>query len=116
MTPIDTVREAVYLVSIAGYTVTCDSDGLEVGAVKRNTDGSFNVVATSGFACGTNSKLTQHLLQVSGAGVFRGLENHTLERGNVHSDGCATNCHCTARRWTSNPRRGEVPRTRFCTR
>ncbi|NOK09716.1 ferritin-like domain-containing protein [Corallococcus exercitus] len=81
---VDTAQDAVLLTFAAGYRLSCDT--LERGAVKRNKDGSFNVVGTKGFACGEGSDLTQHVVRVSANGKVDEIEDHVLEKG---SGSCA---------------------------
>ncbi|WP_043711964.1 ferritin-like domain-containing protein [Corallococcus macrosporus] len=81
---IDAPQEALLQVFAEGYSLSCTA--LEKGAVKANADGTFNVVATKGFACGEGSNLTQYLLEVTPSGEVRVRESHILERG---TKGCA---------------------------
>ncbi|NOK36157.1 ferritin-like domain-containing protein [Corallococcus exercitus] len=76
---VDTAQDAALLTFAAGYSLSCDT--LERGAVKRNKDGSFNVVGTKGFACGEGSDLTQHVVRVSADGKLNEVEDHVLEKG-----------------------------------
>lgn len=76
---IDTSQEALLQVFAGGYNLSCTE--LEKGAVKANADGTFNVVATKGFACGEGSNLTQYLLEVTPSGEVRVKRTHILERG-----------------------------------
>lgn len=76
---IDTSQEALLQVFAEGYNLSCTE--LEKGAVKANADGTFNVVATKGFACGEGSNLTQYLLEVTPSGEVRVKQTHILERG-----------------------------------
>ncbi len=75
----DTSQEALLQVFADGYNLSCTE--LEKGAVKANADGTFNVVATKGFACGEGSNLTQYLLEVTPSGELRVKQTHILERG-----------------------------------
>ena len=81
---VETSQDAALLAYASGYALSCGK--LEEGAVKRNPDGSFNVVGTKGFACGEGTEFTQHVLRVSKNGEVSELENHVLERG---TGGCA---------------------------
>lgn len=81
---IDTAQEAALLAFAEGYSVSCSQ--LERGAVKANADGTFNVVATQGFACGANTKVTQFVLEVSPTGQVHEKESDVIERG---SKNCA---------------------------
>jgi len=76
---IDTPQEALLRVFADGYTVSCTQ--LERGAVKANGDGTFNVVASKGFACGEGTKETQHLFQVSATGEVVEKDSDVLKRG-----------------------------------
>jgi hypothetical protein len=76
---VDTENEAVLKVYAAGYSVGCGNR--ERGAVKTNADGSFNVVATKGYACGPNTALTQYVVEVTPSGELRDKESHVLEKG-----------------------------------
>ncbi|RKH52950.1 ferritin-like domain-containing protein [Corallococcus llansteffanensis] len=76
---ITTAQEAVLKTYASGYWLSCSN--LEQGAVKRNFDGTFNVVATRGTACGKGTELTQHVVRVSASGEVRELEVHVLEKG-----------------------------------
>ncbi|MFY2561213.1 ferritin-like domain-containing protein [Corallococcus terminator] len=81
---IDTPQEALLRVFADGYALSCAK--LEEGAVKANGDGSFNVVATQGYACGEGTKQTQYLFQVSPSGEVVEKESEVLRRGDK---GCA---------------------------
>ncbi|PTL78689.1 ferritin-like domain-containing protein [Vitiosangium sp. GDMCC 1.1324] len=81
---IDTAQEAVLLAFASGYDLTCGR--LERGAVKANTHGGFNVIATRGFACGANTAVTQFVLEVSASGEVKEVRSAVIERG---SPGCA---------------------------
>ncbi|RKH15336.1 ferritin-like domain-containing protein [Corallococcus sp. CA053C] len=76
---IDTEQEAVLKTFASGYWLSCSD--LKQGAVKRNSDGTFNVIGTRGYACGKGTELTQHVVQVSASGEVRELEHHVLEKG-----------------------------------
>ncbi|RKH06813.1 ferritin-like domain-containing protein [Corallococcus carmarthensis] len=76
---VDTSQEAVLRAFAAGYNVSCSE--LKLGAVKKNEDGSFNVIGTKGYACGPDTALTQHLARVSTSGEVRELESYVLEKG-----------------------------------
>ncbi|RKH62736.1 ferritin-like domain-containing protein [Corallococcus aberystwythensis] len=76
---IDTAQDAALVVVASGYDLSCDA--LERGAVKRNPDGSFNVIGTRGFACGEGSNLIQSVVRVSTDGTIREVEDHVLEKG-----------------------------------
>ncbi|NTX16858.1 ferritin-like domain-containing protein [Myxococcus sp. CA056] len=76
---IDTPQEALLRVFADGYTLSCTT--LERGAVKANGDGSFNVVATQGFACGEGTQETQFVLGVSASGEVVEKERDVLKRG-----------------------------------
>ena len=80
---IDTEQEAVLKTYASGYSLSCGT--LNQGAVKQNSDGTFNVVATQGHACGKGNDLMQHVVRVSASGEVRELEQHVLEKG---SDSC----------------------------
>ncbi|NOK17592.1 ferritin-like domain-containing protein [Corallococcus carmarthensis] len=77
---IDTAQEAVIKTFAAGYSLRCGNT--EQGAVKKNEDGTFNVIATMGYACGPNTALTQHVLKVTAAGEVQEQEKRVLEKGN----------------------------------
>jgi hypothetical protein len=79
---VDTENEAVLKVYAAGYTLGCGNR--ERGAVKTNADGSFNVIATKGYACGKNTALTQHVVEVTPSGELREKESHVLEKGSAN--------------------------------
>ncbi|NBD12077.1 MULTISPECIES: ferritin-like domain-containing protein [Corallococcus] len=81
---VDTAQDAALLTFAAGYQLSCDT--LEKGAVRRNDDGSFNVVGTKGFACGEGTNLTQYVVKVSANGEVHEVEKHVLEKG---SSNCA---------------------------
>ncbi|MBN8232007.1 ferritin-like domain-containing protein [Corallococcus macrosporus] len=76
---VDTAQDAALLTFAAGYSLSCDA--LERGAVKRNPDGSFNVIGTKGFVCGEGSSLTQHVVRVSTDGTLNEVEGHVLQKG-----------------------------------
>ncbi|NBD07355.1 ferritin-like domain-containing protein [Corallococcus silvisoli] len=76
---IDTEQEAVLRTFAAGYALSCST--LEQGAVKKNADGSFNVIGNKGYACGAGTALTQHVVRVSASGEVQELEEHVLEKG-----------------------------------
>nr|WP_242589030.1 ferritin-like domain-containing protein [Corallococcus macrosporus] len=76
---IDTGQEAVLKTFAAGYSLLCGNK--EHGAVKRNDDGSFNVIATKGYACGPGTELTQHVVKVTASGEVQELEKRVLEKG-----------------------------------
>ncbi|MHA7627965.1 ferritin-like domain-containing protein [Corallococcus sp. M7] len=76
---IDTEQEAVLKTFAAGYNVSCSE--LKYGAVKKNADGSFNVIGTKGYACGPGTELTQHVVRVSASGELQEQEKRVLEKG-----------------------------------
>ncbi|MBZ4415168.1 ferritin-like domain-containing protein [Myxococcus sp. RHSTA-1-4] len=76
---IDTTQEAALLAFAEGYNPSCTD--LERGAVRANAEGSFNVVATKGFACGKNTAVTRFLLEVSASGEVKELSSEVIERG-----------------------------------
>ncbi|AFE03730.1 putative lipoprotein [Corallococcus coralloides DSM 2259] len=76
---IDTEQEAVLKTFAAGYAVSCYE--LKGGAVKKNADGSFNVIGTKGYACGPGTELTQHVVRVSASGEVQEQEQRVLEKG-----------------------------------
>ncbi|NOJ94723.1 ferritin-like domain-containing protein [Corallococcus coralloides] len=76
---VQTRQDAALVAFASGYSLTCGE--LERGAVKRNPDGSYNIVGTKGFACGEGSDLTQHVVRVSTNGDVTEVEKHVLERG-----------------------------------
>ncbi|AFE03731.1 putative lipoprotein [Corallococcus coralloides DSM 2259] len=76
---IDTEQEAVLQAFASNYSFVCGTQ--EQGAVKRNADGSFNVIGTNGYACGPGTKLTQYVLKVTAAGTVQKLETRILEEG-----------------------------------
>ncbi|WP_223642091.1 ferritin-like domain-containing protein [Corallococcus sp. EGB] len=76
---IDTGQEAVLKTFASGYTLLCSNK--EQGAVKKNADGSFNVIGTKGYACGPGTELTQHVLKVSASGEVTEQEKRVLEKG-----------------------------------
>ncbi|CAM4051642.1 hypothetical protein [Corallococcus exiguus] len=76
---IDTEQEAVLKAFASSYSFLCGDK--KQGAVKKNTDGSFNVIGTNGHACGPGSELTQHVLKVKGSGEVEELETRVLEEG-----------------------------------
>ncbi|WP_233595238.1 MULTISPECIES: hypothetical protein [Corallococcus] len=80
---VDTEQEAVLLAHASGHAMSCST--LEQGAVKKNANGTFNVVTYEGFSCGKDSQLEQVVLEVSAAGELREVERHVLEKG---SDSC----------------------------
>ncbi|MCY1036490.1 hypothetical protein OV207_33950 [Corallococcus sp. BB11-1] len=75
---VDTEQEAVLLAYASGNAVSCET--LEQGAVKKNANGTFNVVTYEGDAC-ADSGLEQVVLEVSAAGELREVERHVLEKG-----------------------------------
>ncbi|QRK08132.1 ferritin-like domain-containing protein [Archangium violaceum] len=81
---IETQQEAALLAFAEGYDLSCGN--LQRGAVRANADGSFNVVATRGFACGENTAVTRFVLEVSASGDVREAHRDVVERG---SGGCA---------------------------
>nr|WP_216626904.1 ferritin-like domain-containing protein [Corallococcus exercitus] len=76
---IDTEQEAVLKTYAAGYSLLCGKK--EQGAVKKNADGSFNVIGTKGYACGPGTELTQHVVKVTASGEIQELEARVLEKG-----------------------------------
>ncbi|RKH06828.1 ferritin-like domain-containing protein [Corallococcus carmarthensis] len=76
---IDTEQEAVLKTFASGYSLLCGKK--EYGAVKKNADGSFNVIGTQGFACGPGTEMTQHVLKVTASGEVQELEKRLLEKG-----------------------------------
>ncbi|WP_375756406.1 ferritin-like domain-containing protein [Corallococcus exercitus] len=76
---VDTEQEAVLKTFAAGYSLLCGKK--EQGAVKRNDDGSFNVISTKGYACGPGTELTQHVVKVTASGEVQELEKRVLEKG-----------------------------------
>ncbi|RKG70203.1 hypothetical protein D7V80_06260 [Corallococcus sp. CA054B] len=76
---IDTEQEAVLQAFASSYSFVCGTK--EQGAVKKNADGSFNVIGTNGYACGPGTNLTQYVLKVTAAGTVQKLETRTLEEG-----------------------------------
>ncbi|MBN9688370.1 hypothetical protein JYJ93_38585 [Corallococcus sp. NCSPR001] len=76
---IDTEQEAVLQAFASSYSFVCGNK--EQGAVKRNADGSFNVIGTNGYACGPGTKLTQYVLKVTASGTVQKLETRILEEG-----------------------------------
>lgn len=76
--PIDTPQEALLLAFAEGYDLSCNDP--QHGAVRR-VAGGFEVVATSGFACGRGTSLKQHLLGVSAAGEVTDERQVVLEVG-----------------------------------
>lgn len=81
---IDTTQEAVLVAFAEKYNLTCDN--LARGAVRANGDGSFNVVATRGFACGAGTEVTRFILRISPTGEVKEVSSEVLERG---SPNCA---------------------------
>ncbi|MFB1479220.1 ferritin-like domain-containing protein [Corallococcus sp. RDP092CA] len=79
---VDTAEEAALRAFAAGYDLSCSE--LKQGAVKKNEDGSFDVVGTQGYACGPNTALTQHRVRVSTSGEVSAVEKHVLEKGSPH--------------------------------
>ena len=82
--PINTTQEAVLLAFARGYDVSCTQLGR--GGVKANANGTFNVIATQGFACGEGTKVERFVLEVSSEGETKQLSSEVLERGTA---GCA---------------------------
>ncbi|NPC74796.1 ferritin-like domain-containing protein [Corallococcus exiguus] len=76
---VDTEQEAVLKAYAAGYSLFCGNK--EQGAVKKNADGTFNVVGTMGYACGPGTELTQHVLKVTASGEVQEQEKRVLEKG-----------------------------------
>ncbi|RKG64444.1 ferritin-like domain-containing protein [Corallococcus sp. CA054B] len=76
---VETRQDAALVAFASGYELACGD--LERGAVKRNPDGSYNIVGTRGFACGEGSDLTQHVVRVSTNGDVTEVEKHVLEKG-----------------------------------
>ncbi|KFA89988.1 ferritin-like domain-containing protein [Archangium violaceum] len=76
---IDTAQEAALLAFASNYNLSCRD--LERGAVRANGKGGFNVIGTTGYACGLNTSVTQHVLEVSASGEVKEVSNHILERG-----------------------------------
>ncbi|NRD43651.1 hypothetical protein [Corallococcus exiguus] len=76
---IDTEQEAVLQAFASSYSFVCGTK--EQGAVKKNADGSFNVIGTNGYACGPGTNLTQYVLQVTASGKVEKLETRILEEG-----------------------------------
>ncbi|MCY1044512.1 ferritin-like domain-containing protein [Corallococcus sp. bb12-1] len=81
---VDTEEEAVLLAYASGHPLNCST--LEQGAVKKNANGTFNVIAYEGYACGKDTQLDQLVLEVSASGELREVERHVLEKG---SDNCS---------------------------
>jgi hypothetical protein len=80
----DTTQEAVLLAFAEKYNFSCSDLGR--GAVRANGDGSFNVIATRGFACGADTAVTRFVLNVSPTGEVREVSSEVVERG---SPNCA---------------------------
>ncbi|AFE03732.1 putative lipoprotein [Corallococcus coralloides DSM 2259] len=79
---IDTEQEAVLKAFSTRYTFFCGNK--ERGAVKKNADGSFNVIGTDGYACGwPGGELRQHVLKVTVSGEIEELETRILEEGDT---------------------------------
>ncbi|RYZ45109.1 MAG: hypothetical protein EOO72_04800, partial [Myxococcaceae bacterium] len=76
---VDTEQEAVLKAFADNYSFVCGNK--EQGAVKKNEDGSFNVIGTNGYACGPGTELTQHVLKVTASGEVQELETRVLEEG-----------------------------------
>ncbi|NOJ91779.1 ferritin-like domain-containing protein [Corallococcus coralloides] len=76
---IDTEQEAVLKTFASGYSLLCGDK--KYGAVKKNEDGSFNVIGTKGYACGPGTELTQHVVRVSASGELQEQEQRVLEKG-----------------------------------
>ncbi|RKG60783.1 hypothetical protein D7X30_07660 [Corallococcus sp. AB011P] len=76
---IDTEQEAVLQAFASSYSFVCGAK--ELGAVKKNADGSFNVIGTNGYACGPGTNLTQYVLKVTAAGTVQKLETRVLAEG-----------------------------------
>ncbi|MFP2898794.1 ferritin-like domain-containing protein [Corallococcus sp. 4LFB] len=76
---VDTEQEAVLKTFAAGYSLLCGKK--EHGAVKKNADGSFNVIGTKGYACGPGTELTQHVVKVTASGEVLEQEKRVLEKG-----------------------------------
>ena len=69
---VDTAQEAVLLAYASGHAMSCTT--LEQGAVKKNANGTFNVVTYE-----EDSQLEQVVLEVSTSGELREVERHVLE-------------------------------------
>jgi hypothetical protein len=77
---VDTEQEAVLKAFATRYSFVCGNK--EQGAVKKNADGSFNVIGTNGYACGVpGGELRQHVLKVTASGEVEELETRILEEG-----------------------------------
>jgi hypothetical protein len=76
---VDTTQEAALLALASKYYLSCSD--LERGAVKQNANGSFNVVATRGYACGRGTAVTRFVLEVSTSGEVKEVSSNTIEYG-----------------------------------
>ncbi len=80
---IDTPQEAVLMVAAQPFDLSCTDKAR--GAV-RKTETGFEVVASTGFACGEGTAVTQHVLAVGSDGSVSEVSSAVLERGKA---GCA---------------------------
>ncbi|RKG95218.1 ferritin-like domain-containing protein [Corallococcus sp. CA053C] len=76
---VDTQQEAVLLAFAAGNRLSCTE--LEMGAVKTNADGTFNVIGIQGSTCGKGTALTQHVVKVFPSGEVQEVERYVLKEG-----------------------------------
>ncbi len=79
---IDTSQEAALLAFAHGYNLSCDD--LERGAVRANALGGYDVIGSTGFACGLGTKVTQFILRVTASGEVQETSQRVLERGDAN--------------------------------
>lgn len=75
---IDTPQEALLLVFASGLDVSCGDK--QRGAVRAVGTG-FEVLATDGFACGQDTKVTRHHVTVSADGTLKETGTEVIEYG-----------------------------------
>ncbi len=81
--PIDTPQEAMLIAFAHKFRLSCDD--LAKGSATPSGSG-WDVLATSGFACGEGTALVRHYLHVTSEGVLTEERSEILERG---QPGCA---------------------------
>lgn len=75
---IDTPQEAVLLGYASGFAISCGDK--QRGAV-RKTDKGFEIIGTTGFACGAGTFVTQHVVTVNADGSLLETGSSVIEVG-----------------------------------
>lgn len=76
---IDTAQEAAILTWASGYRLACND--LTNGGIKTNADGSFEVIATSGVACGPGTSERRNFFRVLADGTLRQTREDIIRYG-----------------------------------